>query len=59
MGDKWFPLKEEEEARALAVHRKALIIDCLGGGAVNPEPPAVDGKVSWTDCSTPEYGHRI
>jgi membrane dipeptidase len=44
MVSQWFKLDEAQEERARKLHAKALIIDCLGGHIVSPEPPPVDGK---------------
>src|SRR3990170_8523936 len=44
MVSQWFKLDEAQEERARKLHAKALIIDCLGGHLVSPEPPPVDGK---------------
>jgi membrane dipeptidase len=41
---KWFSLDTTQEERAMKLHSKALIIDCLGGHIVGPEPPPIDGK---------------
>ncbi|MGQ0571015.1 MAG: membrane dipeptidase [Armatimonadota bacterium] len=43
LASNWFALDEAQEARARKIHGNALVIDCLGGHIVNPEPPPMDG----------------